>query len=488
MRCKTCNYALWNLRSRTCPECGSPFAPSDFDFVPGSVRFCCPHCNQNYYGTSPAGHLTPRTFNCVSCQAPVDMDEMVLLPTEGLREEQTRRASNPWLTREASLPQRWLRTVGWAMIRPGGLIEGTPLASSRGPAWNFALATYLVIAVGFMAWWVALMGIGFAVGGGGVGGGAPLAFMLFGLAIMMAGAIVVFMVTVLLWAATAHLALLLTGRGTKGFGRTMQAMLYSSGANALSFIPCLNYVLWIWWVVSFAIMLCRGHGVSAGRAALAAVAGPVVGIGLLTVFYAGLFAAMGAGGAGTWAGGAPITAHASTDAAGPITSKLVARQRGEGAWPDHGARLLDEQLSAVSFVGPHSPTSARDVTAGGVPVADLAEMPWQERREAIDAIAAALPADTVAHRVGDFVFTYHGLGQNPDQRLWVVIESPPPSEVWTPAEVIVGLVGGWTRSFPAAGFPRLLDQQNELRAEHGLAPLWHPDTVSDAHPQTADDR
>jgi hypothetical protein len=124
MHCKTCNYTLWNLRSRTCPECGSLFKPSDFDFVPGSVQFCCPHCNQHYYGTSPSGHLTPRTFTCVSCQAPIDMDEMVLLPTEGLSEEQTRRANNPWLTGEGSFLQRWMRTVGWAMTRPGQLIEG----------------------------------------------------------------------------------------------------------------------------------------------------------------------------------------------------------------------------------------------------------------------------------------------------------------------------------------------------------------------------
>lgn len=31
MRCKTCNYRLWNLAGRTCPECGTGFRPSGFE-------------------------------------------------------------------------------------------------------------------------------------------------------------------------------------------------------------------------------------------------------------------------------------------------------------------------------------------------------------------------------------------------------------------------------------------------------------------------
>jgi hypothetical protein len=59
MRCRTCEYALWNLRWRECPECGTPFRPSEFDFAPMSVRFCRPSCGQEYYGTGPRGHLSP---------------------------------------------------------------------------------------------------------------------------------------------------------------------------------------------------------------------------------------------------------------------------------------------------------------------------------------------------------------------------------------------------------------------------------------------
>ena len=84
MRCQGCDYPLWNLTARQCPECGRPFRPSEFRFVANSVRFCCPHCGQDYYGTGPVGHLVPVEFDCVRCHRRVHMDQMVLLPTEGV--------------------------------------------------------------------------------------------------------------------------------------------------------------------------------------------------------------------------------------------------------------------------------------------------------------------------------------------------------------------------------------------------------------------
>ena len=38
MKCRACGYPLWNLRERICPECGSPWLPSDVDFVPNVAR------------------------------------------------------------------------------------------------------------------------------------------------------------------------------------------------------------------------------------------------------------------------------------------------------------------------------------------------------------------------------------------------------------------------------------------------------------------
>ena len=59
MHCRNCEYALWNLTTRECPECGTAFRPSEYEFVPQSVRFCCPHCDHPYYGTGEKGHIEP---------------------------------------------------------------------------------------------------------------------------------------------------------------------------------------------------------------------------------------------------------------------------------------------------------------------------------------------------------------------------------------------------------------------------------------------
>jgi len=128
MRCKKCDYRLWNLPSRRCPECGTPFRPSEFEFVPNSVRFCCPHCSQAYFGTSPKGHLIPSTaFTCVACGRPVHMDDMVLQPAEGFSEEQTVPRHVPWLERDRhGFWRAWFRTIGMAMVAPGQLMQSLP--------------------------------------------------------------------------------------------------------------------------------------------------------------------------------------------------------------------------------------------------------------------------------------------------------------------------------------------------------------------------
>ena len=55
MHCQTCGYSLWNLAARECPECGARFLPGDFEFVPGTVQFCCPHCRHARHGTDDSG-------------------------------------------------------------------------------------------------------------------------------------------------------------------------------------------------------------------------------------------------------------------------------------------------------------------------------------------------------------------------------------------------------------------------------------------------
>jgi hypothetical protein len=143
MRCQQCEYRLWNLTSRQCPECGTPFAPSEFDFAPNTVRFCCPHCDQDYYGTSASGHLVPDAFDCVRCHNFIRMDEMVMRPAEGVEEEDTRAECSPgWSGRGWDFQGM----VGHDQARPVPAQPGHAARSgerSFGAAWWFAFLKYV---------------------------------------------------------------------------------------------------------------------------------------------------------------------------------------------------------------------------------------------------------------------------------------------------------------------------------------------------------
>src|SRR5690349_19508143 len=119
MNCKTCDYSLWNLKARQCPECGTAFTPSEYEFVINSTKFCCPHCDQCYYGTDHRGHLVPREFICVKCGQHIEMNQMVLRPAEGVSEQQTRIDRMPWLEKaHRSWIKRLLLTMSGGMFNP----------------------------------------------------------------------------------------------------------------------------------------------------------------------------------------------------------------------------------------------------------------------------------------------------------------------------------------------------------------------------------
>jgi hypothetical protein len=119
MRCRSCDYALWNLPAGRCPECGDPFKPSDFDFIVGQVRFLCPHCRQAYYGDDKRGQLRPRAFNCVRCGQAVHIDDTLLLPAEGVGEYESQTSQLAWEQRReiGSLPAL-VSTLRDVILRP----------------------------------------------------------------------------------------------------------------------------------------------------------------------------------------------------------------------------------------------------------------------------------------------------------------------------------------------------------------------------------
>ncbi|MDX2132127.1 MAG: Yip1 family protein [Planctomycetota bacterium] len=288
MNCKSCDYPLWNLRGRECPECGTPFRPSDFDFTLNAVRFCCPHCGQDYYGTGDRGHLVPDSFACVSCARPITMDECLLLPTAGVREEQTRPDDMPWLERRRhGVISAWFKTIGRAMVTPGRLMDAIPAEGPSGFVFG-AVTTSIFLLVSVAPLFVFILVMGAGVGGrpsmnavAGIAGGGGATIL---------GAIVGIIMFLGLWIVCTHGTLRITGGAPYPIKRTCQALCYSSGANVLTALPCLGmyfgFLFVIWWIVAACIMVARGHRISGGRATLAVLALPillaVVGGGWLT--------------------------------------------------------------------------------------------------------------------------------------------------------------------------------------------------------------
>ncbi len=271
MWCKTCDYQLWNIKARRCPECGTPFAVSDYEFVPNSVKFCCPHCGQDYYGTGPRGHLDPPAFDCVSCSQPVTMDEMVLLPAEGLDAEQTRVFRTPWLQRKTNgWFGSWWSTVKMALFSPTKLMHGLAPAPQPGEAIRFAVATYLfMMAVGAAIFTIiGLLGGMFA---GSTPGDAMLLPMLV-MGLYAAG----LLIAVLITASLAHLVLRITGGTAHGFGRTIEAACYAAGVSVLILTGCGTHLFWPWWLISATLMLRQGQRVHGARAALSLLALPIL--------------------------------------------------------------------------------------------------------------------------------------------------------------------------------------------------------------------
>lgn len=492
MRCKTCEYRLWNLPARRCPECGTPFKPSDYEFTINSVQFCCPHCGQPYYGTGERGHLVPVEFDCVGCGRHIHMDEMVLLPTEGVEENQTRIENAPWLERAARGRVRaWFSTVGMALIRPARLMEMLPEEGATGQAMLFGIITTLLV-VPLALWPFFLLPLVFFVSGfGGLGLGEVAGLMLVAI---VAAAVV--LVSMFVWALTIHGLLRITGETAGGLGRTYQAVFYGSGANVGSALPCMGiYVGWIWYVISTAIMVKSRQRVSGLRAAFATAAFPVSFLVAIIGFYVWFFLSVipGIPPAGP-AAGFPF---AATMPAGQMNRTvldaiLIYAGDHDGAGPDHAAELVARgYLHASDLVLPGSQTKADQIVIGETTLVGLESMRREPARKEARAASAKLPPNTVAHRLGDWVFTCHGVTLNPppDGRIWLVVQclDPDANAGAFSSDVIAWCADGTMVVLPDSELAAGLRDQNSLRRRLGLSRLPDPRQVTHGRPAVNDE-
>lgn len=511
MYCKQCGYRLWNLPSRTCPECGLPFKPSDFEFTQNSVEFRCPHCSQGYFGTGPTGHLVPPEFECVRCRQRIHMDQMVLLPTAGVDEHRTPAETMPWLDRDRlGQVAGWWRTVKLAMVRPARVMELTPETGATGSALWFATVstciTYLVFIIPLMGFSIVIAGVGARGGGGALAAAA-------GTAIMALAPIGGMLAMILIGGAVTHGLLRLTGPTHAGLSRTYQALGFSTGANIASAIPCVGgYIGWTWWLVSAILMVRAGQRVSGLRASFAVLTPPVLVLAALIAWFV-WFVTLGPA-----AFGAAVPPYARGGAGTAVRSRPVFdalrayADDHDGRGPRHAIELLlgDYAVSPADLFGasPGDPIDLSLHTVGGVPLSDIEALPLDQREAALQSALAALPENVIAHRVGDCVFTYHGMDfRSCDPRLWVLVRlgahgastrtvsttiaingtnpsaavssTQPATAAWF--YVAVGADGA-TQPLYGPSIQSFLAIQNRIRAENKLPPLPDPASVTEDAP------
>ena len=271
MQCRGCDYPLWNLPPGPCPECGLAFKPIDYEFVPASVAFCCPVCDQAYYGTSFKGHLVPARFKCLGCATKLSMDLMVVRPAEDRPPSKQLKGIPPCMQQGRWVITKWFGTLGWSLGMVGVLISQIPAQRSMGLAWKFFLPLLLVVSLGLLIPFFVLFSGVFNLRGYLVS--ETLAVLASGVLALslIASKLLVF---VLLWSLGVHGWLLLTRSASYGYSRTLSAIMFASGPLVFLGIPCLG--VWcgspfisIWCFILAVFVIRAGQETSTATAVLA---------------------------------------------------------------------------------------------------------------------------------------------------------------------------------------------------------------------------
>ena len=392
----------------------------------------------------------------------------------------------PWLERrKIGFFRGWMRTIGMSMVSPTRLMGLTPADSSLGQAWWFIfLTTGMFTILGTLPFmFFPLMAVGRGSGTLAVGVLALLGGMLWSTLLIIC------------WGLWAHIVVCVTGARAGGMGRTCQALCYSASPTIMTGVPCLGFYLfpvaWLWWMVSAILMIRAGQRISGLRATEAVASFPLVTLTTtvcLVVFVAiPKFTSM--------------TQNATSFSAAQANVRTMAgslysyAELHEGKGPGHASMLVVAPVGMASSLVADSLTPLNRVPLAGTNLQRFSSMMPADQEKLAQAAADALPANVVAHRLGDYVFTYHGVDFNKgDPGLWIVVLAPEnvtgsvastqPGGFGAMNVVHVGLTYGGATMIPQQSFASMLALQNTLRAASGLAPLPDPRRVTHSQPAT----
>jgi len=252
--------------------------------------------------------------------------------------------------------------------------------------------------------------------------------------------------------------------------------------------------------VSATLMVQAGQRVSGWRATLAVLTLPgllALAAGVLVAIWFAMMSAAGflGGPGGGW--------NTRTAQIWMINSNIISSSWStDGTGPDHVIEMLPGTTAITGAWGgarvagggqPFCQTGTK-TTPLVIPVGDLNLKDFLAASSSVQFKAAAgvlddLPANLVAHRLGDFVFTYHGAALNSmDPQLWTVVMLPDPTVNGPPAAGDPVHIGANDQTVSEITFGELaeaLKQQNAYRATLGLPPLPDLTTVTHEKPAVA---
>jgi hypothetical protein len=484
MRCLHCDYPLWNVRDRRCPDCGTPFTPSERSLPRGGVRFLCPHCDAAYYGTSAEGHLVPRRFACVQCAQTIDMDEMIVAPLAGdAVTGEPAEFGNRWLERRQPL-RDYFWALGEILLRPVQFGRSLPLAAPLGPAAGFfGIGVAISMTLNLLAQ-VCILGIFSGI----LAALAPNAANPFGATSIaqqfLQGLIFGIGLSILSFVVESTLAhLLLRNAGTRAgrvdYRRGAQVYLYGTGAGlallSLQNVPCVGLVVAIGWfgwsIYVIGTLLRETYGVSTARAMWT-----MVGVRVASFVTAGLMMC-GAMFAAPRVFGLPpgiwnrVFQGQTQNAVG---LGLASWRTSTGSWP---ATPLDPFRSdAIGLTELIRLIGGRDGGIGRL-TADAAFFDdgtlFDAEREAL--VKRIPPA--AAFRLGSAYFYYPIADGSPDAILAIAELAPPTGEPGLQAYRIT--TAARERFAVNADLQAAIDAENARRATLGLPPLPPLDALPD---------
>ncbi len=274
MRCRGCEYELWNMKPGTCPECGRKWQFDEFRFHPLAAQFLCPHCDHAYGGTDNQGLPTPRAFICSGCSEPIDLDQMRALPAPNTDGSTAMDDEFPW--RDIERLGKWRafwRTVGLSMSNPTRVGRMLPERSSFRSALIFSLLCGTITIVSSAS------PIVFMIGFSNQQFSSGLEYVLQFLAIFFAvvlGFAILAQILLLLWGSCAHGILRISGGVHRPLRDSLSSTLFCTGPFLISAIPCCGFYIFlvsvIWMGVAMIHALASLQRVSRLRASIAVLA------------------------------------------------------------------------------------------------------------------------------------------------------------------------------------------------------------------------